>query len=113
MIPPPLHGNNLVTDIIKKATIFNDFFAATCTPIQNLSSLPVFEYKTDQKISEIIISDEEIINIINSLDSSKANGWDDISISMIKICGLSIVKPLKIIFETSLRTGSFPNLWKR
>ena len=113
LIPPLLHGNNLVIDIIKKATIFNDFFAATCTPIHNLSSLPVFEYKTDQKISEIIISDEEIINIINSLDSSKANGWDDISISMIKICGLSIIKPLKIIFETSLRTGNYPSLWKR
>ena len=32
---------------------------------------------------------------------------------MIKICDEVIVPPLLIIFETALRTGIYPNLWKK
>ena len=51
--------------------------------------------------------------IIKNLDSSKAHGWDNISIKMIKICGESITVPLKIIFEQSLKERKFPELWKK
>ena len=32
---------------------------------------------------------------------------------MLKICDSSIVKPLSIIFENCLQSGSFPNNWKK
>ena len=35
------------------------------------------------------------------------------SICMIKLCGISICKPLKIIFQNCLRLGKFPSEWKR
>ena len=36
-----------------------------------------------------------------------------ISIRMIKLCGISICKPLEIIFENYLRSGKFPSEWKK
>ena len=47
---------------------------------------------------------------IKTLDSSKAQGWDNISMKMIKICGESITVPLKTIFEESLNEKNFPEL---
>ena len=51
--------------------------------------------------------------MIKTLDSSKAHGWGNISIKMIKICGESITVPLKIIFEQSLKENKFPEVWKK
>ena len=42
-----------------------------------------------------------------------ANGWDNISISMIKICDAGVVEPLCLIHKQCLRTGTFPEMWKK
>ena len=44
--------------------------------------------------------------------SNKAHGWD-VYIHMIKLCGKSIVKPLKYLFESSLTARIFPEDWKK
>ena len=53
------------------------------------------------------------MKVIQKLDPDKAHGQDNISISMIKICGKSICIPLRKIFEECLRTGTFPLEWRR
>ena len=40
------------------------------------------------------VTEEEILLLTKTLDSSKAHGWDNISIRMIKICGKSVTVPL-------------------
>ena len=32
---------------------------------------------------------------------------------MIKICSQSLILPLKVIFENSLKKGKFPEIWKK
>ena len=32
---------------------------------------------------------------------------------MIKVCSQSLILPLKIIFEHSLKKGKFPEIWKK
>ena len=54
-----------------------------------------------------------ILKIIRALHVSKAHGCDDISICMIKICDQSIIKPLPIIYQNCLNTGTFPDIWKK
>ena len=56
---------------------------------------------------------EDIYKIIKNLDPNKAHGHDMISIRMIKLCGISICKPLEIIFQNCLRSGKFPSEWKK
>ena len=41
----------------------------------------------------------EILRIIQNLDPDKAHGHDIISIPLLKVCGLSVCKPLELIFK--------------
>ena len=51
--------------------------------------------------------------IIKNINGSKAHGWDDTSIRMIQSCGNSIALPLKSLFKTILKEGTFPEDWKK
>ena len=113
LIQPILSNGTFITNVYEKITLFNTFFADQCTPINNSSTLPPFEYKVNSKIENVSFSKLEIVSIIRSLNSNKAHGWDGISIRMIKICDETIALPLKIILDTALKSGSYPDKWKR
>ena len=113
--------NRFVTDFRKKAELFNSFFAKQCTIINNVSSLPSeLLLKTDKFLSNITFSSDDILKIIQNLDSEKAHGYDRISIRMLKLCEPSICKSLEIIFKSCeiifkscLECGIFPLEWKK
>ena len=63
-------------------------------------------------ISNFVISEEEIRNIIRPFNPTKAHGWDEISIRMIKLSDACLVTPLKMIFINCLRQGVLPESWK-
>ena len=112
-IPPLLVDGNFVTDFTKKASIFNTYFATQCNIIDNGSIIPELRYKTNKRLSDITFSSSDISNIIKNLNPNKGHGHDNISIKMIHLCGDSIVTPLKIIFESAVRSGNFPDIWKK
>ena len=74
---------------------------------------PHLNTKLIAKIEDVCFSELEIVSIIRSLNSNKAHGWDGISNRMIKICDETIALTLKIIFDTALKSGSYPDKWKR
>ena len=106
-------GNNFVIDCKEKAKIFNEFFASQCVPFQNDSVLPNFFPLTDSTIDDIVITDEDIRDLLLNLNVNKATGPDNISANMLKTCGDHLILPLKIIFKNLLITGSFPTQWKK
>ena len=112
MIPPLLENGLFVTDFTEKAQIFNDFFILQCTTIDTGSEIPQDIPLTTTLISDFVISDEKILNILRSLNPNKAHGWDEISVRMIKLSDDALVLPLKIIFANCLRRGLFPEIWK-
>ena len=112
-IPPLIVNNFVVSDFTTKANLFNNFFTSQCSPVVNSSALPNFFYKTQKRISDIEIKEDDILLIIKNLNPSKAHGWDNVSIRMIQLCGKSIAKPLKYLFESSLTAGIFPEDWKK
>ena len=112
-IPPLLLNGEIISNFSQKASIFNKFFASQCTPLQNSSSLPTFYLRTDETLSSLNVNDDDIFAIIKNLNPNKSHGWDNISIRMIKLCGKSIVYPLKLIFEASLQGGEFLIIGKK
>ena len=81
-----------------------------CAVINNGSSLPSeLLLKTDKFLSNITFFSDDILKIIQNLDSEKAHGHDRISIQMLKICRPSTCKPLEII---CLESEIFPLEWK-
>ena len=61
----------------------------------------------------IDFSNDDIQKIIKSLSLNKAHCHDTISIRKVKICDDSICKPLKLIFQSCLKSDKFPSEWKK
>ena len=96
IIPPLFHENKFITDFKEKAELFNAFFAKQCSLIDSNSNLPKkLIYLSEKRLSKIRFSEDDIAKIIQNLDPNKAHGHDEISISMLKICGKSICEPLE------------------
>ena len=112
MIPPLYNHELFVTDFAEKAQIFNEYFILQCTTINTGSDIPQDTPVTTPLISDFVISDEKILNIIRSLNPNKAHGSDEISTRMIKLSDIALVLPLRIIFANCLRRGLFPAIWK-
>ena len=108
------HDDKFVCDFKEKSKIFNNYFAQQCSVINNNSTVPErILYRTDASLAKIVFTTDDIANIIKNLDSKKSQGHDNISIRVSKICGVSVCKPLEIIFRTCLNQGKFPEEWKK
>ena len=113
-IPPVFHNTKFVIDFKEKAELFNTFFAEQCSLPKNNSELPKrLLFLTEKRLSNVQISNENIIKIINNLDPNKAHGHDLLSIRMLKLSGPSLCKTLSIIFKPCLSQMKFPMEWKK
>ena len=99
-IPPIYHNNNYITDFEEKTQIFNNFFTKQCKLFENTSELPTDSFKiTNNLLSTISFTKDDIAKLIKNLNPNKAHGFDMISISMLKTCGESVLKPLELIMH--------------
>ena len=112
-IPPILENGTFITSFDEKAGLFNDYFAAQCQPLANDSTLPVSRPRTLKKLSIVEVDSIVISSIIGKLNSNKAHGLDDISVSMLKLAKEEVSYPLKLIFQACLTSGKYPTLWKK
>ena len=117
-LPPLLNiiDNENFEDVVyedaKKCEILNKYFCSISQLDDDNVDLPYFESKTESCIAEIVISERDIIDIIEVLDPRKASGPDKISHKMLKICPGLIAIPLKIILNQSLKQCKYPSQWK-
>ena len=113
VIPPLLINNESISDFKMKANHFNSFFTSHGTPLNNTSKVPESQtyITTNSKLSSLQFEDKDIIKIIRSLNINKAQGCDDTSIRMLKICHLAIIKPLSIIFRNCINNSTFPGFF--
>ena len=83
--------------------------------IKNDSKFPSYlNYNTDNRLSTVNFSIDDIAKIIQNLDPNKAHGHGKISIRVLfQLCGNSICKPLELIFQQTMESGSFPSEWKK
>ena len=93
----------------KKPAFFNSCFTSQYTPVINKSQLLSLEFKANKGLGKITFTDDDTNFILKYLNTDKADGWNDRSIRMIKVCGRSIALPLRLIFH-SIRTDEvFPD----
>ncbi len=110
---PIMDNNVLVYEDTCKAEALNKFFTQSVQtenpddPIPKDHNLIYYP-----KIPDFVINVDEVYNLLNSLDMTKATGPDNISNIFLKKCALGLAKPLCIIFNLSLKIGAFPTKWK-
>lgn len=97
---------------------FADFFksvyvddGADATPGVPVSGVSV---RTEDSRAEVMSIDmDTLLDSLESVDTSKGNGPDDISPMLLKVCSVGLAPPLHRIFNLSLSTESFPTRWKK
>ena len=112
IIPPLLVNKTFIFDCAEKAKHFIDFFSRQCRLIANDSILPLFNYRTNARTDNFLISDEDIISLVRQINPNKAMGSDGISGQMLILCDATVTLPLKILFQNILDTSVFPDSWK-
>jgi hypothetical protein len=102
---------DLTTNKEEIAKILNDHFRSIFVKESN-SNPPSFVKRTDLSLSvkDILkkIDSNKVEEKLKKLKDSKAPGADGIHPLILKTCAESIAKPLKIIFEKSLKEGKLP-----
>jgi len=61
---------------------------------------------------DIIITEQEIFNLLHTIKPQKASGSDGIPNTLLKAASNAIAHPLCEIFNNILQTQSYPHLWK-
>ena len=67
---------------------------------------------TNMRMEFKIVTEEKILNIINSLDNKSSSGWDGLSNTMVKSLKNKLYMPLTLIINHMLHTGIYPNAFK-
>ena len=107
------HNNMFLTDTLVKANTFNSFSARQCSLIETGNRLPAEYLLSHHRLELVNLDAAKILSIICALDISKAHGWDNVSVCMVKICDESLVKSLLNIFQSLFETGNILINWKR
>ena len=58
----------------KKKELLDDHFASQCSLAKSASTLPILEYKTDERLNSFEMDGNNIFSTINNLNASKAHG---------------------------------------
>ena len=70
------------------------------------------EVQVNNILFSMQIDEQELLTALNSLDDGVKSGPDDIPPYFVKRLRYSLLKPLLILFNSSLSRGIFPEIWK-
>ena len=97
----------------EKANCLNDFFVSVSNVDDSNARLPPLNFQCDSRLSNINVQEEEVSDIIKCLKTNKAVGEDLISHKVLKETCYTITKPLCSLFNKSLSSCIFPDMWKQ
>ena len=108
----------IINDPDEAVNYMNNFFSnigtnlnsSTKIPSHNPSIFPPNSHYGSFVLTEV--TEEEVIDAINGLKSNAAPGYDEITVSLLKITSAHIAAPLVNIFNSSFNSGIFPSRMK-
>jgi len=94
---PPLHNvenDSLIYNDTDKADLLNTYFCSISDLDDNYISPPSFATKTDERLTHITITCNDVLYVLQVLKLGKASGLDHISHHMLKYTASTVCKPL-------------------
>ena len=70
------------------------------------------EKEVRSDLEDKLISETEVLKLLKDLDASKSMGPDNINPFLLKSMAEVFVKPLTLIFQKSVSSGTVPSAWK-
>ena len=111
-IPALAYNNELAHTDDGKCDMFNEYFCSVTNLDDSNHNLPPFDQRTDSRLDNAVITEQEITEIIKLLDPKKASGPDDFSHILLQNVCTELSVPLKLLFNKSIALGKFPKQWK-
>ena len=113
VIPPLINPvtNDIVVNESDKANVLNNYFCSISSTANNIDP-PNLPRRTPFSLDVDDINDDDVKDILKSLQIGKASGGDFISHQMLKNTADTVYLPLKYIFNHSLRISKYPSCWK-
>lgn len=111
-IPSLMNYKNEIANSPKDiAQLFRSYFSSVyCTPPTSVNSNS--HIKSHMHIGDISLPESIVFEGLMNLDSSKGCGPDGIPPVFLVNCAQSLCRPITIIFNLSLESGIFPDIWK-
>ena len=97
---------------VQKAEILNKYFSSISNLNDENKVLPDYDCKCLNVLSDIEVCEQDVIDIISTLNVDKAVGHDIISNRMLLAVKNEIAKPLSMLFNRSIQEMFFPDQWK-
>ncbi len=112
-IPPLELEGQIITDNIHKANVFNDFFVSVSNVDDTNVTTPVTNRISGNSVlTDITISETEVLDQLSILDISKSYGPDQIPPKLLREGKYEICQTLCRLFNMSLTKCTVPALWK-
>ena len=97
---------------IGKANMLNAYFSSQAVVNDNNKPLQQQTFTCNSRLNSITISQQDVRDVLNKFNATKASGPDLISPHLLKEGATILSKPLSIIFNRSLLQCYFPSNWK-
>ena len=107
-------NGDYTTNDLQMSNVLNTFFASVFTT-EDLSNIPETSPNATNNssvLNNITVTERNVINCLEKLNSNKSPGPDTISPRVLKEAKHELAKPLTLLFNKSLRTGTVPDKWK-
>ena len=111
--PPIDDGDEINFSCEESAEVFNNFFLSNATLKDNNIPLPAVSAPSNgDSLSQISANEKDVLDILKTLDVTKAMGPDGISSKMLHEAATSLAKPLTRLINMSLVCKHFSDSWK-
>ena len=113
-IPDLIDENGVkTTSDTEKSTLLNNYFSSVFTK-EDPDNIPKLTQKIESsnEINTAEVTLEEMTKILQNLKPDKSPGTDEIHPRLLKECAQTLAKPLKLLFDLSMRTSRIPSEWK-
>ena len=110
-VPALTLGDTTATTEMEKANLLNTFFHSCF----NKSHVPITSSigLNFNPPSDLICTEEEVLDLLTSLDVSKSSGPDGISARMLKFTATSITPSVTKLFNQTITQARIPTQWKK
>ena len=112
LLPAIKENDKIYTDDKEKAYLLNSYFKTQSDLNDAGKELPHIIQSKTNNLTQLVTNPTEVKSILETLQTGKASGPDNINNYVLKTCSSELSYPLSKLFDLSLSLSKVPKAWK-
>ena len=106
-------GTGRLTETEEEAAVaLNDYYHSVFTYDDPQIPAPEFQKLTQERLEDVVLTDESVEDVLTNLNPNKAAGPDGVENKLLRECATEIAPTLCRLFRRSMDEGEIPSRWK-